>query len=154
MSSRTHYPYFDGNLIIKDSVWNAPHTIRKDTYYQVYRTRAGAVVNMPKATYNVIVGWDYLGFSSRVSFKYQQTTLASLDSKYSLADSYYDNMLLIDIMLRQKVVNNLAVFANFTNIGSHVDDYYYHVSIPIDRNFPTSQQSYGFNAQFGVSFYY
>jgi hypothetical protein len=150
MSSRTHYPYFDGNLIIKDSVWNAPHTIRKDTYYQVYRTREGAVVNMPKATYNVIVGWDYLGTSLRTSFRYQQTTLTSLDAKFSIADTYYDNVLLIDIMAKQKIIGNLSAFANFTNIGSHVDDYYYHA--PIDANFPTSQQTYGFNAQFGFAY--
>jgi hypothetical protein len=150
MSSRTLYPYFDGNTVKKDSLVRASGTTY--TYYQAYRTRPGAVVNMPKATYNVIVGWDYLGFSSRVSFRYQQTTLTSLDSKFSIADAYYDNVLLTDIMVKQKIFGNLSVFANFTNIGSHVDDYYYHA--PINLNLATSQQTYGFNAQFGVSFYY
>jgi hypothetical protein len=150
MSSRTLYPYFDGKAVIKDSVVRASGTTY--TYYQAYRTRAGSVVNMPKATYNVIVGWDYLGFSSRVSFRYQQTTLTSLDSQYSIGDAYYDNALLVDIMLKQKVLDNVSVFANLTNIGSHIDDYYYHT--PIGKNLPTSSQSYGFNAQFGVSLYY
>jgi TonB-dependent receptor len=153
MSSRTAYPYFDGNTEVMDTIWNAAHTrIARIDYYQAYRTRSGSVANMPKATYNVIVGWDYLGFSSRFSFRYQQTTLTSLDSKFSIADAYYDNVLLVDIMLKQKVMGNLSVFANFTNIGSHVDDYYYHA--PVGKNLPTSQQTYGFNAQFGVSFYY
>jgi TonB-dependent receptor len=150
MSSSTCYPYFDGKAVIKDSLVRASGTTY--TYYQAYRTRGGSVVDMPKATYNVIVGWDYLGFSSRVSFRYQQTTLTSLDSKFSIADAYYDNVLLTDIMVKQKIVGNVSVFANFTNIGSHVDDYYYHA--PINLNLPTSQQTYGFNAQFGVSFYY
>jgi hypothetical protein len=75
-----------------------------------------------------------------------------LDSKFSIADAYYDNVLLVDIMLKQKLIGNVSVFANFTNIGSHVDDYYYHA--PINLNLATSQQTYGFNAQFGVSFYY
>jgi len=150
MSSSTCYPYFDGKAVIKDSLVRASGTTY--TYYQAYRTRGGSVVDMPKATYNVIVGWDYLGFSSRVSFRYQQTTLTSLDSKFSIADAYYDNVLLTDIMVKQKIFGNLSVFANFTNIGSHVDDYYYHA--PINLNLPTSQQTYGFNAQFGVSFYY
>jgi TonB-dependent receptor len=149
MSSRTLYPYFDGNSVKKDSTVKASGITY--TYYQAYRTRAGSVVNMPKATYNVIVGWDYLGFSSRVSFRYQQTTLTSLDSKFSIADAYYDNVLLIDIMAKQKIVGNLSVFANFTNIGSHVDDYYYHA--PINLNLATSQQTYGFNAQFGFSYF-
>jgi TonB-dependent receptor len=150
MSSSTCYPYFDGQSVVKDSVVRPFGSVY--TYYQAYRTRGGSVVNMPKATYNVIVGWDYLGFSSRVSFRYQQTTLTSLDSKFSIADAYYDNVMLVDIMLKQKIMGNVSVFANFTNIGSHVDDYYYHA--PINLNLPTSQQTYGFNAQFGVSFYY
>jgi TonB-dependent receptor len=149
MSSRTFYPYFDGNTVKKDSLVRASGTTY--TYYQAYRTRPGAVVNMPKATYNVIVGWDYLGFSSRVSFRYQQTTLTSLDSKFSIADAYYDNVLLTDIMVKQKIFGNLSVFANFTNIGSHIDDYYYHA--PINLNLATSQQTYGFNAQFGFNYY-
>ena len=150
MSSRTLYPYFDDSTVKKDSVvipW-----ITTYTYYQAYRTRAGSLLNMPKAIYNIIVGWDYLGFSSRVSFKYQQTTLTSLDSQNSLADAYGDNALLVDIMVKQKLLDNVSVFANFINIGSHIDDYYYHA--PINLNFPTSQQAYGFNARFGINFYY
>jgi TonB-dependent receptor len=150
MSSRTLYPYFDDNTVKKDSVVKPISTTY--TYYQAYRTRSGSLVNMPKAIYNVIVGWDYLGFSSRVSFKYQQTTLTILDSKYSIADVYYNNALLVDIMVKQQIMGNLSVFANFRNIGSHIDDYYYHSSV--GKNFPTSSQSYGFNAQFGVSLYY
>jgi TonB-dependent receptor len=151
MSSRTKYPYFDDNAAIK-SIVQSPQGPRITYYKQAYRTREGTVTNMPKATYNVIIGWDYLGFSSRVSFRYQQTTLTSLDSRYSIADAYYDDMLLIDIMVKQKVIGNLSVFANFTNIGSHVDDYYYHA--PVGINLPTSQQTYGFNAQFGINYYY
>jgi hypothetical protein len=78
--------------------------------------------------------------------------LTGLDSKYSIADVYYNNALLVDIMVKQQIMGNLSVFANFTNIGSHIDDYYYHT--PIGKNLPTSSQSYGFNAQFGVSLYY
>jgi TonB-dependent receptor len=151
MNSSAYYPYFDGNTVIKDSSWNGSHTIQKFTYYQAYRTRAGSLTNMPKATYNVIAGWDYLGFSSRVSFRYQQTTLTSLDSKYSLADSYYDNVLLLDISLKQKVIGNLSVFANLTNVNSHVDDYYY--TSP-NGNLSTSSQTYGLNGQFGFSYNY
>jgi TonB-dependent receptor len=149
MSSRTLYPYFDDYSVVKS--FAVHHGDTSFVYYQAYRTRSGSVVDMPKATYNLIVGWDYLGFSSRVSFRYQQTTLTYLDSKFSMADAYYDNVLLIDIMLKQKIIGNLSLFANLTNIGSHVDDYYYHA--PVDANLPTSQQTYGFNAQFGISFY-
>jgi TonB-dependent receptor len=152
LSSHTYYPYFDDASAVKDTLWSPDHKrVKKIDYYQDYKTRPGAVLNQPKAIYNAIIGWDYLGFSSRVSFRYQQTTLTGLDAKFSLADTYYDNVLLIDISLKQKIIGNLAVFTNFTNVGSHVDDYYY--TSP-KGNLPTSSQTYGFNAQFGVSYSY
>jgi TonB-dependent receptor len=152
MKSYTQYPYFDGLSFPKDTLWNAAHSrISKIEYYEEYRTRAGSVLNQPKAIYNAIIGWDYLGFSSRVSFRYQQTTLTSLDAKFSLADAYYDNVLLIDISLKQKIIGSLSVFTNFTNIGSHVDDYYY--SSP-NGKLSTSAQTYGFNMQFGITMSY
>jgi outer membrane receptor protein involved in Fe transport len=152
INSHTFYPYFDQASIVKDTLWNTAHDrVKKVEYYQAYGTRAGSVLNQPKAIYNAIIGWDYLGFSSRISFRYQETTLTGLDAKFSLADTYYDNVLLIDISLKQKVIGNLAVFTNFTNIGSHVDNYYY--SSP-KGSLPTSSQTYGFNAQFGISYNY
>jgi len=152
MKSHTEYPYFDSKIVPKDTIWYPNHT-RPITinYYQAYRTRSGALLNQPKAICNATIGWDYLGFSSRVSFKYQPKTLAGLDLIYSMADTYYDDIFLVDIALKQKVVGNLSVFANFINIGSHIDDYYY--TSP-KGNLPTSSQGYGFSAQFGLSFYY
>jgi hypothetical protein len=105
---------------------------------------------MPDATYNVIVGWDYLGFSTRVSFRYQKTTLTGLDSKYSIADQYYDNVLLTDITAKQRINDHLSIFASFTNIGAHIDSYY--ENVPTGQQLPTSQQTYGFSAQFGASY--
>jgi hypothetical protein len=84
-------------------------------------------------------------------------TLTSVDTKYSLKDSYYDNVTLLDINLKQKITDNLAVFADATNINSHIDNYY--LSHPAFNtipagNLPTSQQTYGLNAQFGLAFNY
>ena len=81
--------------------------------------------NQPKAIYNAILGWDYKGFSSRFSLRYQELTLQSIDTQYGLEDSYYDNVLLFDISLKQQIIENLSVFANATNVNSHVDNYYY-----------------------------
>jgi outer membrane receptor for ferrienterochelin and colicin len=109
------------------------------------------VVDQPKSIANAILGWDYMGFSTRVSFRYQQTTLTSLDSKFSLSDSYYDNFLLIDVSAKQQILDNLAVFANFTNLTSHIDDYYINGVI---GQLPTRSQSYGLRGQFGVMYNY
>jgi outer membrane receptor for ferrienterochelin and colicin len=108
-------------------------------------------VDQPKSIANIIVGWDYQGFSTRVSFRYQQTTLTGLDNKFSLKDSYYDNFLLVDISAKQQILDNLAVFANFTNLTSHIDDYYLN---GVTGQFPTSSQTYGLRGQFGVVYNY
>jgi TonB-dependent receptor len=144
MSSSQYYPYFEQV--------QTGGTPRRPEYSLIYRTRKGQLQDQPKAIYNAILGWDYMGFSSRFSFRYQQTTLTNLDTKYSLRDSYYDNVLLIDISLKQKIMENLSIFANTTNINSHIDNYY--LNIPSGEQLPTSKQTYGWNAQFGVSYNY
>jgi TonB-dependent receptor len=146
IGSNTQYPYFQS---IQTGVKNdRGHT---PIYGLFYQTRGGAVVDQPKSIANAIIGWDYMGFSIRTSFRYQQTTLTSLDSKFSLSDAYYDNFLLIDISAKQQILDNLAVFANFTNLSSHIDDYYIN---GVTGQLPTSSQSYGLRAQFGVVFNY
>jgi outer membrane receptor protein involved in Fe transport len=146
MSSNEEYPYF----FVK-----APKIGNKDTL--VYSTTEGALQNQPKAIYNAILGWDYKGFSSRFSLRYQQLTLQSLDTQYGLEDSYYDNVLLFDISLKQQIIDNLSVFANATNVNNHVDNYYFNHPAYLTStagSLPTSGQTYGLNAQFGISFAY
>ena len=147
MSSNTLYPYFDSGLIKSDSV--KLHGNWTYTYYNAYETRRGRLLNMPDAAYNAIIGWDYLGFSSRVSFKYQGKTLANLYPTYSNADTYYNGTSLVDIMVKQKLTNHLSIFADFVNIGSHIDTYSMNTSAGV---LTTNQQMYGFSAQFGASY--
>jgi TonB-dependent receptor len=146
IGSNTQYPYF--NTV---TVGYSGTRVKIPITELQYATRSGAVVDQPKSIANAILGWDYMGFSTRVSFRYQQTTLTSLDSKFSLSDSYYDNFLLIDVSAKQQILDNLAVFANFTNLTSHIDDYYINGVI---GQLPTRSQSYGLRGQFGVMYNY
>jgi TonB-dependent receptor len=146
IGSNTQYPYF--NTV---TVGYSGTRVKIPITELQYATRSGAVVDQPKSIANAILGWDYMGFSTRVSFRYQQTTLTSLDEKFSLSDSYYDNFLLIDVSAKQQILDNLAVFANFTNLTSHIDDYYINGVI---GQLPTRSQSYGLRGQFGVMYNY
>ena len=56
---------------------------------------------------------------------------------------------LVDIMLKQKLTDHLAVFANFINIGSHIDSYDMNT---LAGSMPVSQQLYGLSMQFGASY--
>ena len=146
MSSNEQYPYF----FVK-----SPKTGVKDTL--VYSTTGGPLQDQPKGIYNAILGWDYKGFSSRFSLEYQELSLQSIDTQYGLRDSYYDNVLLFDISLKQQIIDNLYIFANATNVNNHVDSYYYshpaYLAVGAG-NLPTYGQTYGLNAQLGLSFSY
>ena len=123
----------------------------------MYETRSGQLQDQPKATYNAILGWDDKGFSSRLSIRYQQVTLTGLDTQYSLRDAYYDNVLLVDISVKQQILSDLSIFANVTNVNSHIDNYYlnyYNGNNGTLGRLPTSEQTYGLNAQLGFSFNY
>ncbi len=152
MTSNQMYPYFQPLTTPFGSIDTLKFTAVE-----------GALQDQPKAIYNAILGWDYKGFSSRFSARYQQLTLQSIDTQYpgGLRDSYYDNVLLIDISLKQQIIGNLSIFANATNVNSHVDNYYY--SHPTYAppgvtyaagQLPTSEQTYGWDLQFGLTFYY
>ena len=146
MSSNEEYPYF----FVK-----SPRIGTKDTL--VYSTTAGPLQDQPKGIYNAILGWDYKGFSSRFSLRYQELTLTKHRYAVWLEDSYYDNVLLFDISLKQQIIENLYIFANATNVNSHVDNYYYshpaYLTVPAGQ-MPTGGQTYGLDAQVGLSFSY
>ena len=106
------------------SFWvKSPKVGNKDTIE--YQTVEGPLQNQPKATYNVILGWDYKGFSARISYRDQKTTVTSIDTRFGLEDYYYGDVTLYDISLKEKILDNLSVFANATNISDHIDNYYY-----------------------------
>lgn len=156
MSSDQMYPSF----------WvKSPKVGNKDTIE--YQTVEGPLQNQPKATYNVILGWDYKGFSARISYRDQKTTVTSIDTRFGLEDYYYGDVTLYDISLKEKILDNLSVFANATNISDHIDNYYYtHPSYTLANsggtaptyypagNLPTSAQTYGWILQLGISFSY
>jgi len=151
MSSNQLYPYFK------------PLTNRfgnVDTLQ--YSTTAGALQDQPKAIYNVILGWDYMGFSARYSVRYQQQSLESMDTQHGLQNTYTGNIFLSDISLKQEIYDNLALFANATNINGHIDNQYFShpayvpnatVNIPAGT-LPTQQETYGWDLQVGLTFNY
>jgi TonB-dependent receptor len=145
LDTKTEYPYFQNVIVGYDESGFFPEPI----YAPQYQTRQGPMQDQPESILNVILGWDYKGFSSRISYRYQSNTVESLDARYSVFDRYYDTFSLVDVMLSQKITKNISCFANVTNIGNHIDDYY--IGAQEGRPaLPTSSQFYGIRAQLGV----
>ncbi len=151
IQTKTKYPYFQSVQIGVDS----SGFIDKPIYGQKYRTRKGPMQDQPQSILNVILGWDYKGFSSRISYRYQAKTVEGLDARYSVFDSYYDTFSLVDLMLNQKITQNVSCFLNVSNLLNHIDDYYFGAQPAVGLNparpsLPTSSQFYGIRAQLGV----
>jgi TonB-dependent receptor len=147
IDTRTNYTYFQSVKVGVDSSGFIPQPI----YGQEYQTRTGPMEDQPESILNIILGWDFKGFSSRVSFRHQTSTVESLDSYHAVFDSYYDDFTLIDVMLKQRITENVSAFINMTNIGNHIDDYFYGEREGKPR-LPTRSQFYGSRIQFGARF--
>jgi TonB-dependent receptor len=148
VDTRTAYPYFTEVTVGIDSSGFIPQPIKA----QQYETKEGALEDQPGHIINIILGWDYKDFSARVSYRYQAGTLGSQDSRYSIRDQYYADFSLIDFMLKQKITNRISTYLNLTNIGNHIDDYYYSEQGPERPAMPTRSEYYGFRAQLGFKF--
>ena len=115
---------------------------------QVYGTRKGLLMDQPNSILNIILGWDYKGFSSRISYRYQTQTVTGIDGTYSLKDSYYAPFSLLDLNLNQKINKYISCFANMTNINNHIDRNYFNRGSL--GNFPTTEQYYGYRIDVGI----
>jgi TonB-dependent receptor len=145
LKTETKYPFFESVQVGVDSSGFIPLPI----FAQEYNTRTGPMEDQPASILNVILGWDYKGFSGRVSYRYQSHTVEGLDARYSVFDRYYDTFSLIDLMLKQQITKHISAYANLTNIGNHIDDYYFGEQGDKPA-LPTNSQFYGFRTQLGV----
>ena len=83
--------------------------------------RVAPMVHQADHIANVSVGYDYRGFSSRVSMQYQGATLRSIGGRPEL-DQYTDDYLRFDASIRQRFFGgNFSVFANLHNITNRED---------------------------------
>lgn len=147
--SQTKYPHFDGVVVGYDTTFFGLIEIPGIAY----DLRDGQMVDQPQAIINAVLGWDYKGFSARVSYRYQDRVLQGPDSRFELRDSYYDSFTFVDVALRQKLNKYLSVYLNATNLTNHIDDFFYLEQGDVP-NLPTSSNSFGRRVQLGVSLQY
>lgn len=83
--------------------------------------RVAPMIHQADYIANLSVGYDFRGFSSRVSMQYQGATLRSVGNRPEL-DQYTDDYLRFDASLRQRFFNRrMSVFANINNVTNRPD---------------------------------
>ena len=109
--------------------------------------RIAPMVHQPDHIANLSVGYDYRGFSSRVSMQYQGATLRSIGGRPE-TDLYTDDYLRFDASIRQRFFGGaFSIFANLHNLTNREDR-----SSQFTYDRPRSIEYYGAAFDIGMEF--
>ncbi|MEN8231006.1 MAG: TonB-dependent receptor, partial [Bacteroidota bacterium] len=136
--SEAKYPY---NEIINQAVnpWDPPIWVNADTFY------TSQLIDQPDDVVNIQVGYDYKGFSARISMLYQSSIFKQ--ATYFPELSYYaDDYLRWDFSVKQKLPwLGMQLFCNVNNISAAKDR-----DLVKGAEWDAKIQHYGMTIDFGV----
>lgn len=116
------------------------------SHQMIDTTRASRLPDQPKHIFNATLGYDIAGFSARLSFLYQTDRVSFVDWN-TLLDQFSGEYIRWDLTLQQKIISNLQLYANFSNLNNRPD-----------KNFrgatdqPTYIEYYGLTIDIGVRY--
>jgi TonB-dependent receptor len=165
---QTHFWYLPSFL--KGLVLNVNYTrILSDIDKQLYYNRLGGIIpnvrpprrenilvdssrtarmpDQPAHILNVTLGYDYEGFSARLSYLYQTDKVSYIDRE-PILDQFSGTYARWDLTLQQKLDWGLQIYANFTNLNARPDKNYRGEALVN----PTYIEYYGFSLDLGVRY--
>jgi TonB-dependent receptor len=129
----------------------------RQVFTVVDTTRAGRVPDQAAHVANVTLGYDYKGFSTRLSYLFQSNTTAGVNSVNPLFDQFVGDYSRFDLSVRQQLQAGIELFANLNNLNSRPDQRYtYQNSVTGDYEFTDDTLSYrelyGFTVDVGARY--
>lgn len=115
---------------------------RKD-YVEEFRT--APMVHQTPDMFNFSIGYDYKGFSGRVSAIFQNTRISSINVESELKDEYIYKTWQWDASLKYTFKKRYTVFALLNNFSNRADITYIY-----DTEYFTKNKQYGYNIICGV----
>ncbi|PAP76001.1 TonB-dependent receptor [Rubrivirga marina] len=100
-------------------------------------SRVGRMPDQAAHLANVTLGYDYKGFSTRLSYLFQSNTASYVDPTNRLFDTFVGDYSRFDLSVRQQLPRGLEVFANLNNLNNRPDQIY--------TNQDTAAEGYLFN---------
>ena len=146
IESKTKYPFFEEVVIGVDNSGFRP----KDIIGYKYSTREDKMPSQPDFIANVILGWDYKGFSSRISYRHQGVTISDGGDRLAFKQNFKRDLQLIDISLRQKLFEHFELFLNANNITNYVDERF--VLYNNEHRLPLNLNYFGNRIKFGLRY--
>jgi TonB-dependent receptor len=146
--SQTEYPYLEVITTYTDD-FPIPKVI--NTPY--YRTRTGRMLDQPTSLFNASLGWDYKGFSSRISLRSQVETLQAIDPVEDLKDEISGQIIGLDLSLKQEIHKGLYLSLDVINLTQYIDESYYRAQSSLGSiDMPKNAETYGLTAQLGLRY--
>jgi TonB-dependent receptor len=89
--------------------------------WTVQSSRKSRMPDQPAHIFNSTIGYDYKGFSIRVSYLYQSDKFTGA-GQTPVTDSYTGSYDRWDLAVQQKVLGNIQLYANFNNLTNTHDE--------------------------------
>ena len=110
-------------------------------------TRTGRLVNQPNDILNAYIGYDYKGFSVRLSFLFQGNSVSYIGN-FVEQDGFTEDYFRMDASVRQVLPwKGLEAFLDLTNLNNRPN-----ISAQQSIGGFTNQQNYGFTGNLGIRF--
>lgn len=110
-------------------------------------TRSGRLVNQPNDILNAYVGYDYKGFSARVSFLFQGNSVSYVGA-FAEQDGFTRDYFRIDFSARQELPwPGLEIYVDANNLNSENNS-----SAQLSIGGFTNEQNYGLTADIGIRY--
>jgi TonB-dependent receptor len=139
ISSSATYPWRNDTTVLIP-----PRTIK---VFTIDRTRTGRLINQPDDVLNAYIGYDYEGFSGRLSFLFQGNSVSNIGA-FAEQDGFTRDYFRMDASVRQKLpVPGLQVFLDITNLNNRRNE-----SAQASISGFTIQQYYGLTANLGLRY--
>ena len=145
-----NYTYIESTIDVqKFKVYQTTRFVPPRSYVTTFNLvdtmRTARMVDQPTHIMNMTLGYDYEGFSVRVSYLWQSDRVTYVgDTEYT--DSFTSSYDRWDIAVQQRFGNNIQLYLNFNNINNkHDESLQGH-----NATSPTSLQYYGPTIDLGV----
>lgn len=142
--SKTEFPYLDIWTEFTDD-FPVPQKIT----HADYATREGVMLDQPNSIYNALIGWDYKGFSTRFSFRYQGESLQGLDPTSPNLDRFKRAHFRMDFLAKQAITERLSIQLDISNLTQSMDEHYMGAS---GYNLPSQIEYYGLTSQLSIRY--
>ena len=140
--SHTTIPVYKA-ISTQDTRFRPPRTV----FNVVDTVRTARMPEQPRYIANATLGYDFHGFSIRVSYLYQTDVITWINDLHPILDNYTGAYARWDAAIKQNLPMGLQVFLNLNNLNNRRDHSYQG-----NINHPVYTQNYGFTADLGVRY--